>query len=50
MKTYIVTVNGEGWEIPATSARVAINAILRSIIGTRTAEKKIPLHITVNIK
>ena len=48
MRNYIVTVNGEGWQIKATSARVAINKILRSVVGTRTADKKIPLYITVN--
>ena len=48
MKTYIVTVNGEGWEIKTSSARIAINKILRSIVGTRTTDKKIPLYITVN--
>lgn len=47
MKTYKVTVNGESWLIPASSARVAINKILRSVIGTRTADKKMPLHIRV---
>jgi hypothetical protein len=48
MRNYIVTVNGEGWQIKATSARVAIDKVLRSVVGTRTADKKIPLHITVN--
>ncbi len=48
MRNYIVTVNGEGWQIKTTSARVAINKILRSVVGTKTADKKIPLYITVN--
>ena len=48
MKTYLVTVNSKKWEIKASSTRVAINKILRSIVGTRTADKQIPLYITVN--
>jgi hypothetical protein len=47
MKRYTVRVNEKAWEIPATSARVAINKVLRSLVGTRTADKMIPLHIDV---
>ena len=47
MKKYYVDVNGEARIIPASSARVAINKMLRSIIGTRTADKMMPLFITV---
>lgn len=48
MKTYVVTVNGDTWQIPAYSARVAINKILKSVIGTRTADKMLPLIIKVS--
>ena len=47
MKTYLIDVNGESWTIKATSARVAINKILRSVVGTRTADEMLPLYIKV---
>lgn len=48
MKTYNIDVNGNSRAIPATSARVAINKMLRSVIGTRTADKMLPLFITIS--
>ncbi len=47
MKKYIVNVNGQISEIQAYSAKQAITKMLRSVIGTRTAEKMLPLSITV---
>lgn len=47
MKKYQVTVNGEAHIVTAYSARVAINKILKSVIGTRTADKMLPLTIKV---
>ena len=47
MKHYEVSVRDKSWVIPASSARVAINKILRSVIGTRTLEKMLPVTIFV---
>ena len=48
MKNYHVRVDNKAWIVKATSARVAINKVLRSVIGTRTIEAALPITIVVS--
>lgn len=50
MKEYMIVINRVEYLASAYSARKALDGVLRSIIGTRTAEKMLPLNICVTRK